>query len=225
MIRNAEKLRLKDRGGPPVPNPAIVRTEPVQQRSTERITVLLDSSAVLLDELGIDAITTSDVAKRANSSVGVIYRYFPNIQSLLRALASRNFDKYRAGLTATLNKKATSALDALNIAIDVYVELSRTEPGFRVLSFGKLIDRRFNLDSKSNNTALAEILTDLLVSTYGVPASAALAFDIEVTVEIADSLLERAFLYDPHGEDPFIDKLREFIAQLLAPHTKEATPE
>ncbi|QAV69834.1 TetR/AcrR family transcriptional regulator [Salinibacterium sp. UTAS2018] len=205
-----------------MPNPANVRTEPVQQRSAERISVLLDAAAVLLDEVGIDALTTSDVSKRAQSSVGVIYRYFPNIQSLLRGLAERNFDKYRAGLSATLNKRATSALDALNIAIDVYIELCRTEPGFRVLSFGNIIDRRFNVDRKSNNTALAEILTDLLVTTYEVPATDALAFDIEVTVEIADSLLERAFLYDPRGEEPFIIKLREFIAQLLAPHTKEA---
>ncbi|EPR76823.1 Transcriptional regulator, TetR family [Leifsonia rubra CMS 76R] len=208
-----------------MPNPTNARTEPVQQRSAERINALLDAAAILLDEVGIDAMTTNDVAKRAQSSVGVIYRYFPNIQSLLRALASRNFDKYRAGLTATLNKRATNALDALNVSIDVYVELSRTEPGFRVVSFGSIIDRRFNVNRKSNNTALAEILTDLLVTTYGVPASDSLAFDIEVTVEIADSLLERAFLYDPHGEEPFIERLREFIAQLLEPHTKEAITE
>ncbi|WP_231601138.1 TetR/AcrR family transcriptional regulator [Salinibacterium sp. SWN167] len=218
MLRSIEPKDLVS----PVPNTAIVRTEPVQQRSAERINVLLDAAAVLLDEIGIDALTTSEVAKRSRSSVGVIYRYFPNIQSLLRGLASRNFDKYRAGLSATLAKRATTGLEALNAAIDLYVEFCRTEPGFRVLSFGNIIDRRFNVDRKSNNTALAEILTDLLVTTYKVPASDALAFDIEVTVEIADSLLERAFLYDPRGEEPFIDKLREFIAQLLAPHTKEA---
>ena len=205
-----------------MPNPANIRTQPVQERSAERINVLLDAAAVLLDEVGIDALTTSDVSKRANSSVGVIYRYFPNIQSLLRGLAERNFKKYRAGLNATLDKRATNALEALNAAIDVYVELCRTEPGFRVLSFGNIIDRRFNVDCKSNNTALAEILTDLLTTTYQVPASEELAFDIEVTVQIADSLLERAFLYNPRGEEPFITRLREFIAQLLAPHTKEA---
>jgi len=202
-----------------------VRTSPVQQRSAERINALLDAAALLLDEIGIDAVTTSDVAKRAHSSVGVIYRYFPNIQSLLRALASRNFDKYRAGLTATHNKRATNALDALNVAIDIYIELCRTEPGFRVVSFGSIIDRRFTINRASNNTALAEILTDLLITTYGVPSSDSLMFDIEVTVEIADSLLERAFLYDPSGEEPFIHKLREFIAQLLVPHMKEAAAE
>jgi hypothetical protein len=115
--------------------------------------------------------------------------------------------------------------NALNVAIDIYIELCRTEPGFRVVSFGSIIDRRFNVDRTSNNTALAEILTDLLITTYEVPSSDSLMFDIEVTVEIADSLLERAFLYDPHGEEPFIHKLREFIAQLLVPHMKEATAE
>lgn len=204
-------------------DPALVRSEPVQQRSAERINALLDAAAALLDDVGIDALTTNAVAKRAHSSVGVIYRYFPNIQSLLRGLAARNFEKYRAGLSATLTKRATNPLDAINVAIDVYIELCRTEPGFRVISFGSIIDRRFAVQRKSNNTAIAEILTDALTTTYGVVPSDALSFDIEVTVEIADSLLERAFLYDPRGEEPFIDKLREFVAQLISPHTKETT--
>ena len=77
----------------PVPTLA-VRTEPVQQRSTERITSLLDAAAHLIDQNGIDGLTTSDVATRSGSSVGVVYRYFPNIQSLLRALAIRNLERF-----------------------------------------------------------------------------------------------------------------------------------
>ena len=41
----------------PVPTLA-VRTEPVQQRSTERITSLLDAAAHLIDQNGIDGLTT-----------------------------------------------------------------------------------------------------------------------------------------------------------------------
>ena len=82
----------------PVPTLA-VRTEPVQQRSTERITSLLDAAAHLIDQNGIDGLTTSDVATRSGSSVGVVYRYFPNIQSLLRALAMRNLERLTARIT------------------------------------------------------------------------------------------------------------------------------
>jgi AcrR family transcriptional regulator len=69
----------------PVVPAAAIRTAPIQQRSSERITLLLDTAASLIDENGIDKLTTSDVAARSRSSVGVVYRYFPNIQSLLRA--------------------------------------------------------------------------------------------------------------------------------------------
>ena len=71
----------------------VMRTEPVQQRSAERITLLLDAAATLIDDSGIDGVTTSAVAKRSSSSVGVVYRYFPNIQALLRSLAARNMER------------------------------------------------------------------------------------------------------------------------------------
>ena len=39
--------------------PTTVRTEPVQQRSAERITSLLDAAAELIDKNGIDGLTIS----------------------------------------------------------------------------------------------------------------------------------------------------------------------
>jgi len=201
---------------------ALVRTAPVQQRSAERVNALLDAAAQLLDEHGIDALTTSEVSKRAHSSVGVIYRYFPHIESLLHGLAARNFEKYLAALSTRLELKADNAIAALNTAVDVYLDLCRSEAGFRVLSFGNMIDRSAESGQPSVNAEMAEIFRDMLVSTYDVHDSEALAFDIEVSVGIAESLLERAFLHDPDGDQAFIDKLRELVAQLLAPHMKDA---
>ena len=123
--------------------PATVRTEPVQQRSTERITSLLDAAASLIDQNGIDGLTTSDVAARSGSSVGVVYRYFPNIQSLLRALASRNMERFTARIFGPAAEAPDTWMAAMNTAIDSYIELLREEPGFRALGFGDVIDKRF----------------------------------------------------------------------------------
>src|ERR1700761_1291447 len=82
---------------------ARVRTEPVQQRSAQRVAHLLDAAAAFIDEQGIDALTTSDVAARSNSSVGVVYRYFPNVQSLLRALAARNLARFTEAVYDSLD--------------------------------------------------------------------------------------------------------------------------
>src|SRR5690606_28170896 len=77
-----------------VPPTLSMRTTPVQQRGADRITQLLDAAAELIDDQGIDGLTTTAVAARSGSSVGVVYRYFPNIQALLRGLAARNHQEY-----------------------------------------------------------------------------------------------------------------------------------
>jgi AcrR family transcriptional regulator len=195
-----------------------VRTEPVQQRSAERITNLLDAAAQLIDDQGIDGLTTSEVAARSGSSVGVVYRYFPNIQELLRALAQRNMQRYTDRVFAFMTERPDEWMGALDDVIDTYVDMVRSEPGFRALGFGDVITKRFLRPDTSNNTALAKAFADLMVQKYGLAPSDELTFDLEVVVEIADAMLKRAFQYDKQGDERFIAKLRSIVAEYMAPH-------
>lgn len=199
-----------------VPAVLAARTEPVQQRSADRITNLLDAAAALIDEHGIDGLTTSDVASRSGSSVGVVYRYFPNIQSLLRALAARNMRKFTD--RALTGEQSGTWMSGLDLAIDVYADLMRTEPGFRALGFGDLIDRRFIQHEFSNNSVLAGHFKDLFTRRYGVAPSEDLSIDLEIVVEIAGALLHRAFLYERDGDERYIAKLRGIISDYLSRH-------
>lgn len=201
-----------------LPSTSAIRTEPVQQRSGERITSLLDAAAELIDQHGIDGLTTSDVALRSGSSVGVVYRYFPNIQSLLRALAARNMGKFTDTVFGDVAERPERWLDAMNIAIDAYVGLCRTEPGFRALGFGDVIDQRFIQPDISNNGVLAREFTELFVTRYHLVPSDDLTIDLEIAVEIADALMHRAFLYDREGDERFITKLRTLVTDYLSPH-------
>ena len=198
--------------------PTTVRTEPVQQRSAERIASLLDAAAELIDKNGIDGLTTSDVAVKSESSVGVVYRYFPNIQSLLRALASRNMEKFTARVFGSMADTPDDWMTTLNGAIDSYTQLLRDEPGFRVLGFGDVIDNRFAQQEISNNTALAREFESLFTRKYGFTPSEELSLDLEVIVEIADAMLRRAFLYDPKGDERFVSKLREIVREYMSKH-------
>ena len=195
-----------------------VRAEPVQQRSAERITSLLDAAAELIDANGIDGLTTSDVATRSGSSVGVVYRYFPNIQSLLKALAARNLDKFNTRLRELLPEDATDSVGAMNAGIDTYLELGRTEPGFRALRFGDVIEDRFISDEPGVSVGISAMFTELLVTRYGVNSTPELAFDIEVLVEIGDALLHRAFRNDRQGDERFISRLREIVRDFIVSH-------
>jgi AcrR family transcriptional regulator len=194
---------------------AMVRTEPVQQRSAQRVAHLLDTAALLIDEQGIDALTTSEVAARGDSSVGVVYRYFPNIQSLLRALAARNLSRFTETIYDRLSADSVEWRQTVDVAIDTFIEFNRAEPGFRALRFGDVIADRFLDPEFSNNGVFARAIVGLLAEKYDFTPDDKLLFDVEVSIEVADSLMQRAFLLDKQGDQRFIDAARMISNQYL----------
>lgn len=202
----------------PVTTTLSVRAEPVQQRSAERITSLLDAAAELIDQGGIDGLTTSDVATRSGSSVGVVYRYFPNIQSLLKALAGRNMDKFQARVRDIAADESLDLYRSIDAVIDAYIDLEHTEPGFRALRFGHIIEDRFLTRTANEDGGLARVLTELFGGKFGIEATPELMFDLQVLIEVADALLRRAFRFDPAGDERFIARLRQIVADQLRPY-------
>jgi AcrR family transcriptional regulator len=197
---------------------AKTRTEPVQQRSSERITLLLDTAAALIDEKGIDGLTTSDVAARSHSSVGVVYRYFPNIQTLLRALAARNMQRFIDATFPTFDDPDAAWLSELDRVIDAYVDMARNEPGFRALHFGGIIDERSMEGHVDSNLELAARFTQIMAGRYDIEPSEQLALDLDVAIEITGSLLQRAFRVDRAGDERYFDKARQVVRLILEPY-------
>lgn len=196
----------------------VMRTEPVQQRSAERITLLLDAAAALIDDTGIDGVTTSAVAKRSRSSVGVVYRYFPNIQSLLRALAARNMERYLERVWEGVENSPPEPWSSFDATLDAFIDMTRHEPGFRALRFGDVIDQRFISPELSNNAMLARAFADQVGRTYSFEPDDELVFHVEVAVEIASGLLTRAFQLDKNGDARFIEATRELCGTYLRTH-------
>lgn len=193
----------------------VMRTEPIQQRSAERIALLLDAAAALIDESGIDGVTTSAVAKRSRSSVGVVYRYFPNIQSLLRALAVRNLERYLERVWEGVENSPPEPWSSFDSTLDTFVDMTRHEPGFRALRFGDVIDQRFMSPELSNNSILARKFAEQIGRTYDFEPDEAIVFHCEVAVEIASGLLTRAFQLDRDGDLRFIEATRRLCGDYL----------
>jgi AcrR family transcriptional regulator len=196
----------------------VMRTEPVQQRSAERIELLLNAAAQLIDEDGIDGVTTSAVAARSGSSVGVVYRYFSNIQSLLRALAVRNMERYLERVWEGVRASAPEPWSSFDSTLDTFIDMTRREPGFRALRFGDVIDQRFMNPELSNNQILARKFAEQTGQTYGFEPDSTLVFHLEVAVEIASGLLSRAFQLDPNGDEQFIETTRQLCGDYLRAH-------
>ena len=193
-----------------------VRNTPVQQRSTERMQALLDAAATIIDEEGVEGVTTTAVAYRSRSSVGVLYRYFPNVDSLLRALAQRNMQRFFELVQEGIDKApADEGWSSFGNTLDAYVGMYRSEPGFRGLRFGDIISDKFLDPDLSNNSVIARAFAQQHSETHGIPVTDDLLFHMEVGVAMGTSIVQRAFLYDPRGDQRFIDHAREFIYQYL----------
>src|SRR5580698_2921567 len=66
-----------------------VRVAPQQERSTRRLAGFLDAAADLFAEVGYEAATMTAVAERSGSSIGALYNYFPDKQSIAFTLLNQ----------------------------------------------------------------------------------------------------------------------------------------
>lgn len=197
------------------PDVVELRTVPIQQRSNRRMQDLLDAAAGIIANEGIDAVTTTSVAYKSGSSVGVIYRYFPNIDSLLRALAHRNLQRYLALVEEGSDKTPAEPWSSWDLTLDSFVEMCRSEPSFRQLGFGDIINDRFLDNEVSNNTVVAKAFAGMVSETHNVPVTDHMLFHIEAAVWMGDALMKRAFRSDPLGDERFVEEARRVVGNYL----------
>ena len=154
-----------------------LRNEPVQARSTARLTALLDAAAAIIDEIGFERLTTAMVAERAGASIGTVYRYFPDRIAVLQALAARNLERVLDRVVAEVRRPGHDDwLTALSAGFGIFVEAFRTEPGFRSLRLGDVLDLRSGADRALVQLRRRRHVMDALVARFRswtprVPAS------------------------------------------------------
>jgi AcrR family transcriptional regulator len=200
---------------PKIEEPAgTMRRAPVQARSQERVKLLLDTTAVLVDEIGIEGVTTGLLAERAKVSIGSVYRFFPDRISLMQALSARNLERFGERYLAEFERlQVETWQEALDVTVAQFVEMLETEPGFRALRFGDVIDEQL-LDGEERNTRLRiESFADLLTGRLGVKETENLVRQVQVVTEMCDSLLTRAFIEDPSGDRWMIDECKTVVSE------------
>lgn len=199
----------------PVPHPNSLRRAPVQRRSAERLTRILDACAALLDEVGYDALSTRAVAQRAGVPIGSVYRFFGNKRQMADALAQRNLDRYAERVTQRLAgggvRDWRTAMDAV---LDEYLLMKRTAPGFSLVDFGNQIP--VGARPAEPNHRVADRLTELLSGYLDRTPDEDLRRVFLVAVETADTLVHLAFRVSPEGDERIIEEARELLRAYLA---------
>ncbi|GAA4782863.1 TetR/AcrR family transcriptional regulator [Streptomyces ziwulingensis] len=204
------------------PHATPLRRAPVQRRSAERLTRILDACADLLDEVGYDGLSTRAVALRAQVPIGSVYRFFGNKRQMADALAQRNLERYTRRVTERLSEGADGDdagggdggwRAALDVVLDEYLEMKRTAPGFSLVDFGNQIpvgDPR-----AAPNHRVADRLTELLSGRLDRHPDDDLRRVFLVAVETADTLVQLAFRVAPDGDERIIEEARELLRAYL----------
>lgn len=193
-----------------------IRAEPMQQRSAARLSALLDAAAAVVDEVGFDRITTAMVAERAGASIGTVYRYYPDRVAVLHALRERAVLRFRQRFVDEMQvSRPETWWDAVDCAVTAFVGLYRSEAGFRILHFADR-ERTAQTDSHDVQSGIfASRLAEVLAEEFGLPAGPDLTFRLEITIEMADALLSRAFAIEPQGDERIIAECRRIMHDYL----------
>lgn len=198
----------------PVTNSTSLRRAPVQQRSAERLSRILDACAQLLDEGGYEELSTRAVAVRAGVPIGSVYRFFGNKRALVDALAERNLQRYAERVAGRLGGvPATDWRGAMDAVLDEYLAMKRTAPGFSLVDFGNQIP--VGADAGLNHR-LTDRLTELLAVHLDRTPDDTLRRAFLIAVESADALVRLAFRLDPTGDENVIAETRELLRVYLA---------
>jgi len=114
-----------------------MRKRPKQRRSRQVVDALIDATAQVIAERGLEHATTNHIAARAGVSVGSLYQYFEDKQDLLEALLARLSNEIAGavddslaslmeeGVETVVRGLLTAVLRAMEGRQGLYLELAR----------------------------------------------------------------------------------------------------
>jgi AcrR family transcriptional regulator len=125
----ANKTRIRDGRGRPRKATLEVRKAPAQARSKETVNVILEASARILESQGLRGFNTNAVAAKAGVSVGSLYQYFPNKDTILLALLNHFEDAGQKTLVEALRSgKGRPLKPSLRLFVHAHVGMHYRRP-------------------------------------------------------------------------------------------------
>jgi AcrR family transcriptional regulator len=88
---------------------SFLRREPSQARAQATMETLYEATAQIVEQEGLEALSTNKIAAKAGFSIGTLYQYFPTKEAVLAAIIDRERSRVRQGLHDLLTDAQTRA--------------------------------------------------------------------------------------------------------------------
>jgi AcrR family transcriptional regulator len=186
---------------------------------------ILDAASSLLPQMPLEDVTTRRIAAEAGVSIGALYRFFPDKQAIIDAVAVRHVRQFRPAVEATVirpllgemqNLETFDPAIVLDRMIDSYVAYLDAHPDFRTISFGRHISAATKALEASPTTGLPAILTTFIVERLGLDFTPDLERTLRVVSEAGERLIAFAYEQPTREErDRIISETKKMLAGYL----------
>jgi AcrR family transcriptional regulator len=179
-----------------------LRRTPTQRRALKRVERILDAADGVLAREGV--IGTRPVAEAAGVSIGSLYHWFPDKESIALALALRHWSELSELVEAIADRAESGELrEPIGDAFQALADGFRARPGFLALWFGDLRTAELREATRPSRERVATSVQRILRVTHPRADPALAATVARVVTLLGDGVLREAFRVDRHG-DPLL---------------------
>ena len=178
-----------------------LKRTPVQGRSAGTVQHILDATSALLVKVPLEQITTTRVAAEAGVSIGGLYRFFPDKQALIDAIALRRVEEFQEEIQQQLaHMDRIDGPTLLNTLVDMYVDFLDRNANFRTVALGHHVSALTKERKVEDRSGPASMVKMFLLDGADVK--------IGVAIEAGEKLIDYAFA------QPSIEKRAQIVAEM-----------
>lgn len=107
------------------------RRVPERRTSQQIVDAVVEAATELLAERGVARLTTNEIAERAGVSIGSLYRYFPDKETIVAEIDLRSRRHAGQRFIASMATFETDPVAALRQAVESFVLRNDTSPAVR----------------------------------------------------------------------------------------------
>ena len=195
-----------------------LRRMPVQSRGHATFERILRAAAELLEEVGLEKLTTNLVAARSGANIATLYKYFPNKHAIVVEL----FRRHTAGRSALARRRlgdmqpSARWIGNFDSAMDEMIRIRRQQPGYLALRRAIRSSPELMQIELESSREIARLIARPLVRRAGLPPAQAQTV-ARCTVEIVGALMD-LWSTSPRAEgERVLRELRTVLKAYLGP--------
>jgi AcrR family transcriptional regulator len=135
--------------------------ETIEQHRREVREAILDTTVALVEEHGLLSVTMSQIAEETGIGRATLYKYFPDVEAILRAWHERQINGH-LGYLAEVRDRAGDAVEALAAVLEAYALISYESKGHRDTELAALLhrDEQVIVAEKHLRKMIGDLLTE-----------------------------------------------------------------